>query len=331
MKTLLRIDASARNEGSHSRRLADVVEAKWRGNILRRDVAVNAIPHLSDAMIGAFHEAGRNQSPETAVSDALIAELKQADHLLISTPLYNYSLPSTLKAYLDHVVRSGHTFQVENGEYQGLLMGKTATVIMARGSMSGWMKDDFQSEYLKEILAFMGIGPVEVITINATQYDEEIKRMHYENAKQQAEALFPAHEPEWAGEFSAEDKAAISAIRQGQANAIMAADSEAYAALCADDIQLMVPGHDIVSGKEAFIEAELNLFRKARFEQFTKMPVKVERQGDFAVETGRQDVVMKTKGAVQEGVFAAKQKYLHIYRLTSDGWRYAVLMSNQVE
>src|SRR5690606_21926297 len=115
------------------------------------------------------------------------------------------------------------------------------------------------------------------------------------------------------------------------ANAIMAADSEAYAALCADDIQLMVPGHDIVSGKEAFIEAELKLFQKARFEKFTKMPVKVERQGDFAVETGRQDVVMKTKGAAQEGVFAAKQKYLHIYRLTSDGWRYAVLMSNQVE
>jgi len=121
MKTLLRIDASARTIGSHSRMIADYCQDKWeethpQGKIIRRDLASEPIPHLSDDMIEAFQKAGRHPSPATGLSDSLIQELKAADHLLISSPLYNLTLPSTLKAYFDYVVRSEVTFSMQGNQ-----------------------------------------------------------------------------------------------------------------------------------------------------------------------------------------------------------------------
>ena len=131
MKTLLRIDASVRINGSNTCALTDYFQARWQkanpeGDVIRRCLASDPIPHLSNEMIEAFQQAS-GPSQRTSLSDTLIDELRRADHVLVGSPLYNLTLPSTLKAYFDHVVRSGATFEVRRGNYRGLLNGRSAS------------------------------------------------------------------------------------------------------------------------------------------------------------------------------------------------------------
>src|SRR5262245_46329995 len=127
--TLLRIDASARTEGSHSRTLADGVQARWlkahpHGRVIRRDLAVAPQAHIEAATIQGFYTPPEQMTPElraaTAQSDELIAELKAAHTVLIAAPIYNFSIPSSLKAWIDQVVRIGHTFAYQDGQFTGL-------------------------------------------------------------------------------------------------------------------------------------------------------------------------------------------------------------------
>ncbi|OGB33115.1 MAG: hypothetical protein A3F78_12295 [Burkholderiales bacterium RIFCSPLOWO2_12_FULL_61_40] len=336
MKTLLRIDTSIRTDGSHTRVLADYFAARWLedhpdGRVVRRCLASDPVPHLSNAMFEAFQQ-GRGQSPDCALSDDLIDELKGADHVLIGSPLYNLTLPSTLKAYFDHVVRADATFEVRAGNYRGLLDGRGATLIAARGGLaSPECADDFQTAYLKAILAFIGIGPVALVAVAGTALGGEAKEQALADARQQVDRLFgKAQAPLWHGEFSADDKRQIGALRDGQAAAIVSGDARAYAELCADDIQLLIPNRDAICGQAGFLAAEEALFRSAVFAAFRKQPLRVERSGSLAVETGRQEVVMAKQDAAG-GVFSARQKYTHVFRLTEKGWRFAVLMSNPSE
>ena len=335
MKTLLRIDASARTTGSHSRTIANYYQSKWekahsKGKVITRDLALEPVPHLSDMMIRAFFEAGGKPSPATALSDTLIEELKAVDHVLISSPLYNLSLPSTLKAYLDYVVRPGMTLTTDGGKYIGLLSGRSATIITTRGSLSSeGFVDDFQTDYLKQILIFMGIGPIETVFLEGTNLPDYDKSPRLKIAEQKVDALFQTHdEPLWTGQLSSKDKKELKALQEKQANAIIKGDAAAYSKICTDDIKLMIPGHDIISGREKFQVAEENLFKNASFVKFRKYPERIDRSGDIAVEIGRQEIGME-KSSNEGGVYSAFQKYTHIYRLTSTGWRYAVLMSNQ--
>ncbi len=128
MKTLLRIDASIRINGSNTRILTDYFQSQWLSNnpggkVIHRCLASSPLPHVSDQTIKAFQHSDQQSSGRT-LSDTLIDELKRADHLLIGRPLYNLTLPSTLKAYFDHIVRPGLTFEVQQGNYRGLLNGK---------------------------------------------------------------------------------------------------------------------------------------------------------------------------------------------------------------
>ncbi len=337
MTTLLRIDASTRINGSHSRKLADYYQTQWlkthpQGKIIIRDLARNPVPHLTHEMIEAFQTEGKYPSPATALSHALIQELRAADHLLISSPLYNFTLPSTLKAYFDHVVRAGLTFDLEGDQYIGCLKGKMATLITARGGVaSSAATDDFQTDYLKKILAFIGIGPIEVITLQGTSLQESGKKQHFSKAKKGVDRLFLTQKaPLWEGPFLEKDIQEISVLRENQARAIIKGDAKAYEKLCTDDIQLMIPGHDIISGRAQFLVAEKKLFENASFSKFIKYPEKIERSGEMVVEIGRQEVSM-AKNTDKGGVFSARQKYMHVFRLTQQGWRYAALMSNPSE
>ena len=144
MPRLLRIDSSSRREGSHSRQLADRVQAKWlqenpRGQVLVRDLASAPIPHISEATISAFFTPKQQHSVKSrkaaALSDELIGELLAADALLISVPIYNFSIPSALKAYIDHVVRIDHTFAFDPQKgLHGLIGNKRAFVAAAYGA-----------------------------------------------------------------------------------------------------------------------------------------------------------------------------------------------------
>lgn len=169
MKTLLRIDCSSRIVGSHSRTLADYFEKKWKlvnpgGTIIYRDLAKQQLPHIQNNTIEGFYTPLEYMSLEskkaTALSDELIEELKSADDILISSPLYNLNIPSNLKAYFDQVVRIGHTFNINEKGYYGLLEDKSAYLATAKGGRhKGTFMEpyDFQEPYLKAILGHMGI------------------------------------------------------------------------------------------------------------------------------------------------------------------------------
>jgi FMN-dependent NADH-azoreductase/ketosteroid isomerase-like protein len=336
MKTLLRIDASIRLADSSTRALTGYFEEAWLranpgGKAIRRCLASDPIPHLSQEAYEGFQPNG-GPAGACALSDTLIDEIKLADHLLIGSPLYNFSLPSSLKAYLDHLVRSGETFVVDQGNYRGLLNDKCATLITARaGYSSSDCADDFQTEYLKQILAFIGISCVQTVALEGTGADQGSKEQALAHAKREIDRLCePAESPVWLGEFGDQDKNEISRLRASQAEAIVAGDASAYAALCTEDIQLLIPARDLILGKDAFLQAEEALFRSAKFVSFRKTPVRVERSGNLAIEVGRQEVQMQNQDH-SGGVFSARQKYTHMFRRTSQGWRFALLMSNPSE
>src|SRR5438105_6471051 len=116
MKTLLQIKSSLFSDGGQSSRLAERFVAAWResnphGRVIVRDLALEPVPHLDAARFGAFiAKPGERNAAQQAViehSDALIDELRRADVIVLGLPMYNFGLPSTLKAYFDHVARAG--------------------------------------------------------------------------------------------------------------------------------------------------------------------------------------------------------------------------------
>ena len=173
MHTLLRIDSSSRHDGSWSRRIGDDLVAHLAPErTIRRDLATMPAPHISLATVGAFFSDPATHGPEdrqaTALSDALIAEIEAADDILITVPMYNFGVPSALKAWIDQVVRIGRTFRFDGESFAGLLQGKRAFVVIAYGA-AGYAGDfrpaDFVAPYLNFVLNFIGITDVTVIPV----------------------------------------------------------------------------------------------------------------------------------------------------------------------
>lgn len=171
MATLLQINASARSSGN-ANLLADRFVAEWQaahqaGVAVKRDVGAEPLPHLNEEILGAFFTPASARSPEQAVlaarSDDLIAELQQADVLVLAVPMYNFGIPSTLKAYFDHIARAGITFRYTSAGPEGLLKGKKAYILAARGGLYEGTPKDTQSAYLRDFLAFIGITDVEFV------------------------------------------------------------------------------------------------------------------------------------------------------------------------
>jgi FMN-dependent NADH-azoreductase len=137
-------------------------------------------------------------------------------------------------------------------------------------------------------------------------------------------------EPKWIGEFSLEDRQGINFLREKQIYAIENGDANVYRDLCTDDILLMLQGNDVVVGKIDFYESELKLLSNVKFESIRQIPIRVERQGNLAVEVGRQELIV-APSADSPKDYKSHRKYSHVMRKTSDGWRFAVLMSNNSE
>ena len=178
MSRLLAIEVSPRFDASVSRHLTTKFVADWRaahpsGDVVVRDLAREPLPLVDLPWVGGAFAPAEYQTSEMraaiAVSDALISELKAADHIVIGTPMYNFSIPASLKAWIDHVVRVGQTF---NAQYQGLLTGKAATIIMASGGdfSKGSPTESLNMAipYLRQILGFIGISDVKVMLAGKT-------------------------------------------------------------------------------------------------------------------------------------------------------------------
>lgn len=134
-------------------------------------------------------------------------------------------------------------------------------------------------------------------------------------------------EIQWIGEFSSEDREEIDFLRATQVFSIEHSDAKIYSNLCTDDVLLMLQGNDVVVGKSDFYEHESNLLRKIKFASMKQNPIRIERQGNLAVEIGRQELVIAESTEFSKN-YKNHRKYTHVMRKTNEGWRFAVLMSN---
>jgi len=175
MATILHLNSSVRNTGSISRQLTAEFLSKWQAAqpadvIVERDLATNPVPHLTEQMMGAFFTPAEQRSPEQAqtvkLSDDLVAELLKADAIVLGAPMYNFSVSSTLKAWIDHVARAGLTFKYTETGPVGMVQGKKVYVFTSRGGVysQGPAKSmDFHETYLRAVLGFIGLTDVTFI------------------------------------------------------------------------------------------------------------------------------------------------------------------------
>ena len=184
-KTILQINSSARSNGN-ANALADQFVGEWltthaQDKLIKRDVGANPLPHLTEELIGAFFTPAEQRTTEQAElvqrSDQLIAELQAADVLVLGVPMYNFGIPSTLKSYFDHIARAGVTFRYTANGPEGLVKGKKAYVLAARGGLYQGTPKDSQTTYLRDFLAFIGIDEVEFVyaeglNMGAEQHDQ---------------------------------------------------------------------------------------------------------------------------------------------------------------
>lgn len=172
MTTILQINASIFGDDGQSSKLADEFVQRWRehepgARLIRHDFAENPVPHLSAARFRAAltppAERSEAQAREAKVADRLVDELLAADVLVIGLPMYNFNVPSTLKAWFDHVARAGTTFRYTENGPQGLLENRRAYLFTARGGQYAGTPNDFQTPYVRFFLGFLGIKEVEVV------------------------------------------------------------------------------------------------------------------------------------------------------------------------
>ena len=188
-QSILQINSSGRYEGSVTRQLTELVvnqiqRSQPELNLVKRELATG-LPFIDEQWIGAnFTPADqRDESHKEALSfsDELVGELQKADHIVIAAPIYNFSIPAVLKAWIDLVARAQLTFRYTANGPEGLLKGKKAYVAVASGGVPIGSEMDYASTYLKQVLGFIGITDVTIIdasTINlsADEYKESAEK-----------------------------------------------------------------------------------------------------------------------------------------------------------
>jgi FMN-dependent NADH-azoreductase len=203
MNNLLFITSSLSGADSKSRRIAAELVASWRqahpaGSVIERDLTPETMPHLTMQTLGALmtqaDQRDEAQVARVAAADALIEEVEAADTIVITVPMYNFGIPSTLKAWIDHIARAGRTFRYSETGPKGLLLGKKVYVVTARGGVysegpaHGF---DFQEPYLRAVLGFLGITDVEFVHVEGLAISPESAAQAIDRAREKVAALFP--------------------------------------------------------------------------------------------------------------------------------------------
>lgn len=172
MSTLLQLHTSLFGESGQSTQLtrayAQVHQQDYpEAQLLIRDLGANPVPHLSAQAFAAAGKTVAERTPDeqqlAALGDALIAEVEAADVLVIGLPMYNFGVPSSLKAWFDHIARAGRTFRYTTKGPEGLLKGKRAIVFATRGGIYAGTALDSQTRYVRDFLGFLGIKDVEFV------------------------------------------------------------------------------------------------------------------------------------------------------------------------
>ena len=167
--TILKINASARIADSASRPLVDRAVAKLSGadtRVIERDLSA-AVPSVDEQWLNANWTPAEQRTPEQTaalkLSDTLIAELKQADAIVIGLPMYNFGVPASFKAWVDLIARNGETFTYTDEGAKGLLEGKRAVVVVATGGVPIGSSADHATPFVTTVLGFVGITDVTFI------------------------------------------------------------------------------------------------------------------------------------------------------------------------
>jgi FMN-dependent NADH-azoreductase len=199
MTTLLQINASINSDNGQSSQLANQFVAAFHkrrpeAKIVVRDVAAaEPVPHLNAERFGAFitkpEKRSTSQRAVVAYSDILINELKQADVIVLGLPMYNFGVPSQLKAYFDHIARVGETFNYTEKGPVGLLAGKKAYVFATRGGVYAGTPMDTQTSYVRDFLRFVGITDVEFVYAEGLAISPEHKETGLAKAIAEIERL----------------------------------------------------------------------------------------------------------------------------------------------
>ena len=161
-------------------RLVDRLRVEVPGlSVTERDLDTAPVPHLSSATLGGIGrgEMGEGSAATRVLSDAMIAELQEADMLVIGAPMYNFGIPSTLKSWFDHVLRAGVTFQYGADGPKGLVRPKPVVVVEARGGLYSEGPAsvmDAQEPHLKGMLGFMGLSDVEFVRIERLAFGPDV-------------------------------------------------------------------------------------------------------------------------------------------------------------
>lgn len=172
MQHILQINSSIHGPDGQSSRLATAIVQRLRtahpdASLRLRDLSRDAVPHLDAETFAAFGTEGGQRTPEqrdrVSLSDTLIGELRAADALVLAAPMYNFGLPSSLKAWFDHVARAGQTFRYTDQGPQGLLGGRRAYVVSTRGGRYRGTPTDSQTVHLRTLLEFLGFGGIEFV------------------------------------------------------------------------------------------------------------------------------------------------------------------------
>ena len=195
---ILLVKSSLFAGSGQSSRLADEFVARQRAldpaaRVVVRDLAVTPVPHLTAERFQAFLAKPESRTAEqqaiVAYSDMLIEELRAADAIVVGLPMYNFGVPSTLKAYFDHVARAGETFRYTEKGAVGLLTGKRAIVFATRGGLYEGTPLDTQTGYVRTFLAFLGIQDVKFVYAEGLAKGDAKRELSLAEARVAAEQL----------------------------------------------------------------------------------------------------------------------------------------------
>lgn len=193
VRTVLRIDSSARKADSVSRQIGDEVlrrlgEYSHRLRVRNWDLG-DGMEHIDEHWVAANFTPADARTPaqrdRLAVSDAAVEALQEADVLVLTVPVYNFSIPSALKAWVDHICRAGLTFRYTEDGPEGLLHDRPVYLVMASGGVPFGGPTDFASTYLKQVLQFVGIRDVRLIGAEGVAGDAHAARLGAMNSLEQ--------------------------------------------------------------------------------------------------------------------------------------------------
>lgn len=185
MSNILVLNSSVAGEASVSRLLvadavAELTQRDANAKVVFRDLAADPVPHLLPSTVNGVRGAAATPAELEArtLSDKLIAELRAADVIVIGAPMYNFSVPTTLRTWFDYVLRAGETFRYSEAGPEGLLAGKRAIVVESRGGLYSEgpaQALDFQEPYLRQLLGFVGITDVTFVRAEKIGYGPEAR------------------------------------------------------------------------------------------------------------------------------------------------------------